>query len=63
MSGESSRPVFTKSRLTKKRDRFHGAFRGGFSAGHFNTVGSSKGWKPDHDEEEDEDRRDVKKRK
>jgi G patch domain-containing protein 1 len=63
MSGESSRPVFTKSRLTKKRDRFHGAFRGGFSAGHFNTVGSSKGWKPDHDEEEDEYRRDVKKRK
>lgn len=63
MSGESSRPIYTKSRFTKKRDRFHGAFRGGFSAGHFNTVGSSKGWKPDNEEEEDEDRWDIKRRK
>lgn len=30
----------------KGRRRFHGAFTGGFSAGHFNTVGSEEGWKP-----------------
>jgi hypothetical protein len=29
-----------------KQDRFHGAFTGGFSAGHFNTVGSKEGWVP-----------------
>lgn len=28
------------------RRRFHGAFTGGFSAGHFNTVGSVEGWTP-----------------
>jgi hypothetical protein len=28
------------------RTRFHGAFTGGFSAGYFNTVGSSEGFKP-----------------
>ncbi|KAI9204702.1 uncharacterized protein BJ171DRAFT_100033 [Polychytrium aggregatum] len=28
------------------RKRFHGAFTGGFSAGHFNTVGSKEGWQP-----------------
>lgn len=28
------------------RRRFHGAFTGGFSAGYFNTVGSSEGWTP-----------------
>ncbi|KAG0560153.1 hypothetical protein KC19_10G157600 [Ceratodon purpureus] len=28
------------------RRRFHGAFTGGFSAGHFNTVGSKEGWTP-----------------
>jgi len=28
------------------RRRFHGAFTGGFSAGYFNTVGSSEGWQP-----------------
>ena len=26
--------------------RFHGAFTGGFSAGHFNTCGSEEGWAP-----------------
>ena len=26
--------------------RFHGAFTGGFSAGHWNTVGSEEGWAP-----------------
>jgi hypothetical protein len=30
----------------RQRDRFHGAFLGGFSAGHFNTVGSKDGWTP-----------------
>ena len=28
------------------RQRFHGAFTGGFSAGYFNTVGSAEGFKP-----------------
>ena len=28
------------------RRRFHGAFTGGFSAGHWNTVGSKEGWVP-----------------
>lgn len=28
------------------RRRFHGAFTGGFSAGHYNTVGSKEGWAP-----------------
>ena len=26
--------------------RFHGAFTGGFSAGHFNTVNTPQGWYP-----------------
>lgn len=30
----------------KGRQRFHGAFTGGFSAGYFNTVGSKEGWAP-----------------
>ena len=30
----------------KGRKRLHGAFTGGFSAGHFNTVGSKDGWTP-----------------
>ncbi|KNE57874.1 hypothetical protein AMAG_04719 [Allomyces macrogynus ATCC 38327] len=28
------------------RKRLHGAFKGGFSAGYFNTVGSKEGWMP-----------------
>ncbi|MQL77058.1 hypothetical protein Taro_009457 [Colocasia esculenta] len=28
------------------RKRFHGTFTGGFSAGHYNTVGSKEGWTP-----------------
>ncbi|TDH68539.1 hypothetical protein CCR75_000318 [Bremia lactucae] len=28
------------------RRRFHGAFTGGFSAGHYNSVGSVEGWTP-----------------
>lgn len=28
------------------RQRFHGAFTGGFSAGYFNTVGSVEGFQP-----------------
>uniref|UniRef100_A0A0A9YGP9 G-patch domain-containing protein n=1 Tax=Lygus hesperus TaxID=30085 RepID=A0A0A9YGP9_LYGHE len=28
------------------RRRFHGAFTGGFSAGHFNSVGTPEGWRP-----------------
>ena len=30
------------------RRRFHGAFTGGFSAGHFNTVNTPQGWYPKH---------------
>ncbi|KAJ1915931.1 hypothetical protein H4219_004065 [Mycoemilia scoparia] len=30
----------------KGRQRLHGAFKGGFSAGYFNTVGSKEGWAP-----------------
>jgi G patch domain-containing protein 1 len=28
------------------RQRFHGAFTGGFSAGYFNSVGTKEGWQP-----------------
>jgi len=52
--------VATHSRASEnasnnKNERFHGAFRGGFSAGHFNTVGSSRGWKPEDSNENDID--------
>ncbi|KAG8423518.1 hypothetical protein J3458_000406 [Metarhizium acridum] len=30
----------------KGRKRLHGAFKGGWSAGYFNTVGSKEGWTP-----------------
>ena len=30
----------------KGRQRFHGAFTGGFSAGYFNSVGTKEGWAP-----------------
>jgi len=33
-----------RDRENKKRERFHGAFTGGFSAGYHNTVGSEVGW-------------------
>ena len=33
-------------RDTEGRQRFHGAFTGGFSAGYFNSVGSKEGWMP-----------------
>ena len=33
-------------RDTRGRQRFHGAFTGGFSAGFFNTVGSRDGFQP-----------------
>jgi G patch domain-containing protein 1 len=33
-----------------RQKRLHGAFRGGFSAGYFNTVGSREGWKPRQEE-------------
>lgn len=31
---------------TEGRQRFHGAFTGGFSAGYYNSVGSAEGWAP-----------------
>ena len=44
---QPNRLVYTKKRTTKrKKPRLHGAFKGGFSAGHFNTVGSTRGWTP-----------------
>lgn len=30
----------------KGRQRLHGAWKGGWSAGYFNTVGSKEGWAP-----------------
>eukprot|EP00979_Chaetoceros_neogracilis_P010607 scaffold2522_cov203-Chaetoceros_neogracile.AAC.1 len=56
MSDPSRRPVYTKSRSTKrKRERLHGAFKGGFSAGHFNTVGSKNGWTPSYEEDNNDE--------
>ncbi len=48
-SPRSERPVYVNVKKRKKRqrnERLHGAFTGGFSAGHFNTVGSKNGWRP-----------------
>jgi hypothetical protein len=40
-------PVWNQKVTDEKgRQRFHGAFTGGFSAGYFNTVGSKGGWTP-----------------
>mmetsp|Transcript_22157 Transcript_22157/g.61654 ORF Transcript_22157/g.61654 Transcript_22157/m.61654 type:complete len:931 (-) Transcript_22157:443-3235(-) len=35
-----------QKRQKQLQPRFHGAFTGGFSAGHFNTVGTKEGWTP-----------------
>ena len=46
---QQSRILFIKKQNRRKRqytERLHGAFTGGFSAGHYNTVGSKNGWKP-----------------
>mmetsp|Transcript_20787 Transcript_20787/g.23840 ORF Transcript_20787/g.23840 Transcript_20787/m.23840 type:complete len:803 (+) Transcript_20787:242-2650(+) len=37
-----------------KQARFHGAFTGGFSAGHYNTVGSKEGWIPSQDKKQEQ---------
>ena len=61
MSETNNRPIYVKKqkRASKRRrqpERLHGAFSGGFSAGHFNTVGSKNGWKPpDADADADTD--------
>ena len=39
-------PAKRKQPLGQHPPRFHGAFTGGFSAGHFNTVGTREGWTP-----------------
>jgi hypothetical protein len=39
----SQKPIYIPR---NKRNRFHGAFTGGFSAGYYNSVGSKEGWKP-----------------
>ncbi|KAK0565884.1 hypothetical protein OC861_003545 [Tilletia horrida] len=41
------KPVWEQEvRDDQGRQRFHGAFTGGFSAGYYNTVGSKEGWQP-----------------
>ncbi|CAD6888509.1 unnamed protein product [Tilletia controversa] len=41
------KPVWEQEvRDEQGRQRFHGAFTGGFSAGYYNTVGSKEGWTP-----------------
>lgn len=54
MSENNTRPIYIKKQHRKRnrpssdQQRLHGAFTGGFSAGHFNTVGSKDGWKPSY---------------
>ena len=47
---QASSLVFDNSTLfgrnTSSMQRFHGAFTGGFNAGHNNTVGSEEGFNP-----------------
>eukprot|EP00727_Mastigamoeba_balamuthi_P009263 m51a1_g496 hypothetical protein (2138) ;mRNA; r:250627-259536 len=44
---ERAKPVWDQTaRDESGRQRFHGAFTGGFSAGYYNTVGSAEGWTP-----------------
>ncbi|CAB9500398.1 patch domain-containing protein TGH homolog [Seminavis robusta] len=51
----ADRPRYVPSRNRRaKNQRFHGAFTGGFSAGFYNTVGSTEGWQPKNDERVDE---------
>lgn len=43
------RPITVEEQIVTDengRRRFHGAFTGGFSAGHFNTVNTPEGWYP-----------------
>ncbi|KAG7343982.1 DUF1604 domain containing protein [Nitzschia inconspicua] len=40
------RPLLTGRKRPHEQPRFHGAFTGGFSAGHFNTVATKEGWTP-----------------
>jgi len=43
------RPISVEEQIATDRNgkrRFHGAFTGGFSAGHFNTVDTPQGWTP-----------------
>lgn len=45
--GKKSKPFHLQEvRDSQGRQRLHGAFQGGFSAGYFNTVGSKEGWQP-----------------
>jgi G patch domain-containing protein 1 len=48
----ANRPVYVPSRKRTKKQFFHGAFTGGFSAGFNNTVGSKEGWAPRVEETE-----------
>ena len=43
------RPISVEEQIATDNNgkrRFHGAFTGGFSAGHFNTVDTPQGWTP-----------------
>ena len=42
------------------RQRFHGAFTGGWSAGYYNTAGSAEGWAPAAFKSSRADRGDVR---
>ena len=44
----SNKPKLKADAVTDEqgRQRFHGAFTGGFSAGYFNSVGSEEGFQP-----------------
>lgn len=44
------------------KQRFHGAFTGGFSAGYFNSVGTKEGWAPSTFKSTRSDRYDTKKK-
>lgn len=46
MQQKSSKEMTGTVRDQQGRQRFHGAFTGGFSAGYFNTVGSAEGFQP-----------------
>lgn len=49
-----TRPVYVPK---NKRQRFHGAFTGGYSAGFFNTVGSREGWIPKNSSNEESNKK------
>ena len=57
MSETSGRPLYVPKRNRKRQrpERLHGAFTGGYSAGHFNSVGSKDGWKSSNFDDDNDD--------